>query len=541
MTHPIPHHRLEIPERLLRQFTDEEKRELDALLETAEYAGAREFLQNRIVKDPMNPHLFKLLGDVYEADGKLGESIVAYDRALYLREKAAKYEPSPMAWTLKDMRLFVDEEKPRFELDNLEFARLLFIGEGKDQRLVGRSRRGEFFIQLNLNEKPETICRWENEAAILRHLTEKGCHSSPKFHSAGRIPFGKVKEVIENSDLLGREITDETLLHYLISGFVEKQPIPSFGDIALTLLEQKALGVYIGAVSEDKLRFNSQAAICFLVGYKDGIFLEKEQMEMSPKQFFEWAHDRELAGKLSQNSRSLLYGGRERIPHEDQFWGIFKDQALDLRHCRAFIDQQTTGSKSRILHSLDEKSIYIQGDQQIKEEDKRWLDTFFPIGEGQKVLDVGCAGGMQAFYIQRKGYLVTGIDIDSQLINGNQLVATIVGLDVEFKEVDIDFDEIEEDFDTVCLFGVWNWLRRRESTAEKIQRIATRRILISAGLSENGYFWGGNWFQLQEGWNYPTLEGLKEYFKAFFDQFELMDGPEIQFGSKYLFQFLRVK
>ncbi|AVS95754.1 bifunctional 2-polyprenyl-6-hydroxyphenol methylase/3-demethylubiquinol 3-O-methyltransferase UbiG [Paracidovorax avenae] len=80
-----------------------------------------------------------------------------------------------------------------------------------------------------------------------------------------------------------------------------------------------------------------------------------------------------------------------------------------------------------------------------------WIDGLAPL-HGQRVLDVGCGGGILADAMARKGATVTGIDLATKSLKVAQLHALEAGTpNIQYREVSVEAlaEESPASFDTV--------------------------------------------------------------------------------------------
>jgi DNA-binding SARP family transcriptional activator len=68
---------------------------LDLLVKSGDTATAIEQLQKWIIGNPLDEKAFLLLGELYEQVENTYAAIVAFQRAMELKELSANYEPSP--------------------------------------------------------------------------------------------------------------------------------------------------------------------------------------------------------------------------------------------------------------------------------------------------------------------------------------------------------------------------------------------------------------------------------------------------------------
>ncbi|BFO55296.1 MULTISPECIES: bifunctional 2-polyprenyl-6-hydroxyphenol methylase/3-demethylubiquinol 3-O-methyltransferase UbiG [Comamonadaceae] len=80
-----------------------------------------------------------------------------------------------------------------------------------------------------------------------------------------------------------------------------------------------------------------------------------------------------------------------------------------------------------------------------------WIDGLAPL-QGQRVLDVGCGGGILADAMARRGATVTGIDLATRSLKVAQLHALEAGTpNIQYREVSVEAlaEESPASFDTV--------------------------------------------------------------------------------------------
>ena len=80
-----------------------------------------------------------------------------------------------------------------------------------------------------------------------------------------------------------------------------------------------------------------------------------------------------------------------------------------------------------------------------------WIDKLAPVAE-QKVLDVGCGGGIFSESMAQRGATVTGIDMGEAPLSVARLHLLESGLDIDYQQSTAEqlADSQPEQFDTVC-------------------------------------------------------------------------------------------
>lgn len=102
------------------------------------------------------------------------------------------------------------------------------------------------------------------------------------------------------------------------------------------------------------------------------------------------------------------------------------------------------------------------------------------VGEGESVLEVGCASGYMARQLCKKGCRVTGIEIDSQAARkAKRYCQKVIIGDVEDQSVIRELAEAK--FETVVLADVLEHLRNPQNTLENLGRFLKRegKVIIS--------------------------------------------------------------
>lgn len=71
---------------------------------------------------------------------------------------------------------------------------------------------------------------------------------------------------------------------------------------------------------------------------------------------------------------------------------------------------------------------------------------------GQRVLDVGCGGGLLCEAVRERGATVTGIDVADKPLGVARLHATASGLDIDYRKITAEAmaEQMAESFDRVC-------------------------------------------------------------------------------------------
>lgn len=104
---------------------------------------------------------------------------------------------------------------------------------------------------------------------------------------------------------------------------------------------------------------------------------------------------------------------------------------------------------------------------------------FPPDLTGKSVLDLGCAEGYFCFEAKRRGASrVVGLDVESDVIRRNRLVANCLGLDVEFGTVNLEQEKLKEKFDYVLCLNVLHHLTDPLTVLDNLMEIARERLVL---------------------------------------------------------------
>jgi len=90
---------------------------------------------------------------------------------------------------------------------------------------------------------------------------------------------------------------------------------------------------------------------------------------------------------------------------------------------------------------------WIQGADFYRDLHKEAVDLL-PAGEGKLWMDIGCGPGLVSHLAAQRGYQVTGIDSDPQMIQSAKRIAKQKGISINFKTGDV-FDLPKDSADVV--------------------------------------------------------------------------------------------
>lgn len=154
-----------------------------------------------------------------------------------------------------------------------------------------------------------------------------------------------------------------------------------------------------------------------------------------------------------------------------------------------------------------------------------WLVETLDLGQGARVLDLGCGPGLYSSALAGRGCAVTGVDISRHSLEHARRAAAEAGLEITYLETDYRALEDRSGFDAAIIvyldFGVLSEgdrrevLRRARRALKPRGRLAFDVVTTAAGRPE-GATWaahtgGGFWrrgphFVLERKLDYPSLE-----------------------------------
>ncbi|MCH8473716.1 MAG: methyltransferase domain-containing protein [Opitutales bacterium] len=475
--------------------------------------SALQDLKNWISWNPLVPEAFVLLAELYEKMGRVGESVVCFQRALQLKEVSAQREPSEAALRLIDFEKQALNELSTVSVKGMVFPRLRLVDSGAGMTLVGRSFDQRYFIKIEVCPSPLKNNTLAQEASILEKLCRGGGVSAPGFHGSGVVPSEGLQQVVNSADWEKIKGLLQEELPYYIQDYLPADKGYTYADIALALLEQKQLGVYHGDISPDNIRFSKEEGIVHLIDYDQAVELPSEVIALTNRDFFQWCTEyaRKKYARWNHPHFMAYFSG---FDFNRDFWPLFRGDALNLAHTSVFTDQITTAAKQKIYHTIETDKVFIRGERSLGER-KGFLDAI-PFAEGESVLDVGCSSGILSMYLAHRGCRVKGVEIDAKLIRGNQMLANILALPIEYEALDLDLAETLDPVDTVCLFSVIHHTKKLEENGRKIARACRKRILIECRLREYGLKWTGKSFEKSSAWNYPDLDAMTRGLEKLF-------------------------
>lgn len=99
---------------------------------------------------------------------------------------------------------------------------------------------------------------------------------------------------------------------------------------------------------------------------------------------------------------------------------------------------------------------------------------------GKSVLDIGCNGGFYSIEMKKRGAArVLGIDFDEGYLGQARFAASVMGFDIEFRQLSVyDVGALGERFDVVLFMGVLYHLRHPLLALDLIHEHVVRDLLV---------------------------------------------------------------
>lgn len=128
------------------------------------------------------------------------------------------------------------------------------------------------------------------------------------------------------------------------------------------------------------------------------------------------------------------------------------------------------------------------------EQISKYYDYIFPVGQDQlnlimnstgvppkRILDIACGTGSYSIELAKKGYRVTGIDLDMEMVNRAKMKAEREGLEIDFRQLDMkDVKKVSPGkFD--CIFSIGNSIVHLESADEILDVLRQMKWLLVEG------------------------------------------------------------
>ena len=421
----------------------------------------------------------------------------------------------------------------------------------------------KYHLKVEINKRSKKANSLAEEAAILRHLTDQGCMTAPKFYWDGQVELSVFQSLLIGLCILFPKLPIEfpSHLHVLVSEYIGNsntitKPVRMdkpqgagglssgfkgnmqklfMSDLLCVLMEQKALGVHQGDLKPDNIRCCPERKRMFLIDYDQATFISEEVQGLNDLDFIRWC-DEYANEKYDHQTAFAYFSG---IIFEKDIEPCFVNGVFNVGETSMFKLQETTLHTNKIYHTWNTPHVFAQGERALDERIP-WLDqvSFAP---NERILDVGCNAGLLSRYLDQRGCKVTGIDIDPNVIAGANILANIHGYNTEFYHVDLDHQPILGSFDTVMLFSVIHHTDKIFANCKKVASCANR-ILIECRFGEGGAksLFDGSWIATTT-WNYSSLDAMRQGLEGFFKGFNVKQtfGPGDR--NRYLLELVKVQ
>jgi SAM-dependent methyltransferase len=111
-----------------------------------------------------------------------------------------------------------------------------------------------------------------------------------------------------------------------------------------------------------------------------------------------------------------------------------------------------------------------------------FLEKELQLSPRATILDVGCGFGRHAIELATRGYVVTGLDLSTELLTEARQLARERGVSVMWLEKDMRYMDFKAEFDAViCLYTSFGYFESEEENFEVLRR-------ISNALRRGGWF-----------------------------------------------------
>lgn len=363
-------------------------------------------------------------------------------------------------------------------------------------------------IKIEHQENKKKINTIIEELNLIKKLNNSKCVSCPKVISKGRL------------------WNDQK---YFIQERIIQKGRAKLADLFLSLIEQKSFGIYQGDFKWENVIFDGN--IAYLVDY-DQAQKNHNFIKMNNLEYINW-----IGQDFKKRRGHDFFSDKARNFDLNEIKALFKNGSFNLANCSVFKNQITTFTKSGLYHKLNREQIYIDGARDLSERKNALEKIHFKNNE--KVLDVGCNFGILSHFLYKKGCLVTGCDMDSNVIEAAKIINNILGYKIEYRLLDIDYDSIPNRYDTIMLFSVLHHTKYINRNAKKIAN-KCNRIIIECKLKENGSKpVKGKWLR-SGSWNNLNIDRLIAFLERLFPKFKFKNNFGKVDRDRYILSFDKI-
>ncbi len=483
-------------------------------------------------QEPLQERGFALLGEGYEKGGRVGESVVAFERAMQLKTLASARRPAEAIRRLGNLREAKASPGKVLVLDGYAFVNLVCQVTRAGRILCGRSLDGSAFLRILRDPGEGGEAAWEKDLGILGDLTKRNCQTSPALLSEGFVRLNDIGHLLpEETAVTDTRQGGPVPMRYAIEEYLTSIRGYRFADLALALLEQQALGIYHGNLHPSKIHYDPEKGLCRFRSFDQAQRLDEEQRRLKPRAYVQWMNDFH-SGDREAGTKSFLHHYKG-VDLERDFWSYFTNGALDLAWTEVFRKQLTTGASGRVHHTHHGDRVRIKGERGI--DGRRKLLEEIPFREGESVADIGCASGLVCEVLADRGCLVTGVDMDRKLMRGNRILANIHGRSIEYHGLDVEHEKLPGRYDTLLLFSTFHHFLWPERTAGRLAAHCRERIIVESPLQAKGAKWVGGRLETSEGIHCHSAEELACRLEQLFTGFVLeKDYGKVDSGRQVL-------
>lgn len=494
-------------------------------------------VQRFLVEYPLSENGFALLGELYEELEKIGESVVAMERALQLKKLNEGYQRSKAALRLEDLQEANRRKRP-VVVQGFAFPVLRMVRNRWGCFLEGRSLDGDAEILIEVSRADGVRKSFAEEDSLFQSLSQAGCCSVAEWLASGEMAASTLLEsdaVCENALL-----TQEATFPFRVQRFQADDRGYYLSDIVLALLELQGLGYCLLDIDTENIRYDSNLGLVRFQHLGDCDKIDNPStMDLGPEAYLIWLDKKlsELDSSIGERGIWHQYTGLQRSRDLNPF---FDKGKLILNATHAFEKQKCTGHPSGSIHQLSTGKFVLQGERSLGKKREVALRKLFPENDKELVLDAGCGAGAVSFRLGNHGYQVIGFDIDQQVMTGCQQLANAERLQCSFRTLDLDYAESLPAADTVLALSLLQHTLDPQNCAQKLAKAARKRILFEGGIREKGFKHSGTSFQEMDGWEFDTVTELKTMLKSWFPEFSLNRDPVQVEGDRWIIELIRI-
>ncbi len=423
--------------------------------------------------------------------------------------------------------LGVDIAKTQLYLPSGRVFSHLYLSQRRDT-IVGINHNTCELIKINMFSNSRKKRGLEEEADVMRDLSQNNCISCPKLLEVGKIDHNHLFASIDGNKYSISSPNEN--YPFIVQEYVSTSKSINLSDLFLTLLEQRSLGIYHGDLKPANIRYDEKRGICILVDYDQAELIDDKIADLSALEYLKWCDEMEMR----------KYGHASWLRHfpevsfEHDVLPLFKNGALNLQKTTLFKRQITTNTPNGVYHTIKDRSICADGIRDLDSR-KNILESLV-FKKGERVLDVGCNTGILCHYLHDRGCDVTGLEIDPSMVIAAGIIARITKRDINFICQDIDSSELPGHFDTIMLFSVLHHTRNVKDNARKVAK-SCNRIIIECRLNESGSKANGRKWEKTSGWNYESVDSLTSALQELFPGFSLFRNYGVGDRNRFIFEY----